>query len=209
MITWASKRICSSELVPRAVWTVIRADKWSVWRDSNESRGFVPLLAHKHYIEHFSNFSYRFRGKLYRDNYRYRIIAQPYDIVIQFSAISPSPKSYYISPFTLNNRDYLFSLNASSTSWPKGYEVFPVPADEVEAGGDDMGWSAPSGQLLAEGHLVKVEGSVQTVLIHLKLMTNVVYLSLSWMKQPKDHSQGFWQHIYCRFSSFRSWGNTK
>ncbi len=55
-------------------------------------------------------------------------------------------------------------------------------ADEVEAGGDDMGWSAPSGQLLAEGHLVKVEGSVQTVLIHLKLMTNVVYLSLSWMK---------------------------
>ncbi len=61
-----------------AVWTVIRADKRSVWRDSNESRGFVPLLAHKHYIEHFSNFSYRFRGKLYRDNYRYRIIAQPY-----------------------------------------------------------------------------------------------------------------------------------
>ncbi len=60
------------------VWTVIRADKRSVWRDSNESRGFVPLLAHKHYIEHFSNFLYRFRGKLYRDNYRYRIIAQPY-----------------------------------------------------------------------------------------------------------------------------------
>ncbi len=57
---------------------MIRADKRSVWRDSNESRGFVPLLAHKHYIEHFSNFSYRFRGKLYRDNYRYRIIAQPY-----------------------------------------------------------------------------------------------------------------------------------
>ncbi len=49
-----------------------------MWRDSNESRGFVPLLAHKHYIEHFSNFLYRFRGKLYRDNYRYRIIAQPY-----------------------------------------------------------------------------------------------------------------------------------
>ncbi len=53
-----------------------------MWRDSNESRGFVPLLAHKHYIEHFSNFSYRFRGKLYRDNYRYRIIAQPYLVCI-------------------------------------------------------------------------------------------------------------------------------
>ncbi len=49
-----------------------------MWRDSNESRGFVPLLALKHYIENFANFSYRFRGKLYRDNYRYRIIAQPY-----------------------------------------------------------------------------------------------------------------------------------
>ncbi len=52
-----------------------------MWHDSNESRGFVPLLAHKHYIEHFSNFLYRFRGKLYRDNYRYRIIAQPYLVV--------------------------------------------------------------------------------------------------------------------------------
>ncbi len=49
-----------------------------MWRDSNELRGFVPLLAHKHYIEHLSNSSYRFRGKLYHDNYRYRIIAQPY-----------------------------------------------------------------------------------------------------------------------------------
>ncbi len=78
VITGPSKRICSSELVRAAVWTVIRADKRSVWRNSNESRGFVPLLAHKHYIEKFSNFSYRFRGKLYRDNYRYRIIAQPY-----------------------------------------------------------------------------------------------------------------------------------
>ncbi len=48
-----------------------------MWRDSNESRGLVPLLAHKHYIEFFLNFSYRFRGKLYRDNYRYRIIELP------------------------------------------------------------------------------------------------------------------------------------
>ncbi len=77
---WSRDRVNASALVSSCrapVWTVIRADKRSVWRDSNESRGFVPLLAHKHYIEHFSNFLYRFRGKLYRDNYRYRIIAQP------------------------------------------------------------------------------------------------------------------------------------
>ncbi len=61
------KRICFSELAPRG----------SLNRDpiSNESRCFVPLMAHKH-IEHFSNSSYRFyRGKLYRNNYR--IIVQP------------------------------------------------------------------------------------------------------------------------------------
>ncbi len=49
------------------VWTVIRANKRSVWRDSNESRGFVPLLENNHYIEHFKSF---YRGKLYHDNYR-------------------------------------------------------------------------------------------------------------------------------------------
>ncbi len=78
-----------------AVWTVIRADKRSVWRDSNESRGFVPLLAHKHYIEYFSNFSYRFRGKLYRDNYRYRIIAQPYN---EFTLFKCPPQSPDLNP---------------------------------------------------------------------------------------------------------------
>ncbi len=54
---------CSNELI--------------LFQNQETGLGFVPLLAHKHYIEHFSNFLYRFRGKLYRDNYRYRIIAQP------------------------------------------------------------------------------------------------------------------------------------
>ncbi|KAL0148996.1 hypothetical protein M9458_055699, partial [Cirrhinus mrigala] len=40
------------------VGTLVRADKRSVWRDSNESRCFVPLLAHKNYIEHSSNSSW-------------------------------------------------------------------------------------------------------------------------------------------------------
>ncbi len=61
---WCSRdRVNTSALVSSrraAVWTMIRADKRSVWRNSNESRGFVPLLAHKHYIEHLSNSSYRF-----------------------------------------------------------------------------------------------------------------------------------------------------
>ncbi len=46
-----------------ALWTVIRTDKWSVWRDSNESCSFLSLLAHKYYIEHLSNSSYRFIEK--------------------------------------------------------------------------------------------------------------------------------------------------
>ncbi len=49
-VSSANKRICSSELAPRGSLTVIRADK----------RCFVPLLPHKHYIEHLSNSSYRF-----------------------------------------------------------------------------------------------------------------------------------------------------
>ncbi len=40
--------------------TVIRTVKRSIWHDSNESRCFVPLMAHKHYIEHLLNSSYRF-----------------------------------------------------------------------------------------------------------------------------------------------------
>ncbi len=74
MLAWPSaSALVSSRRA--AVWTVIRADKRSVWRDSNEPRCFVPLLAHKHYIELFISF---YRGTLYRDNYRYRIIGQPY-----------------------------------------------------------------------------------------------------------------------------------
>ncbi len=89
-----------------AVWTVIRADERSVWRDSNESRGFVPLLAHKHYIEYFSNFSYRFRGKLYRDNYRYRIIAQPY-----LHHIKKNPKRRTLHAFKSFQKCVIYELN--------------------------------------------------------------------------------------------------
>ncbi len=59
--------------------TLIRADKRSVWRDSNEARGFVPLLAHKHYIEHLSNSSYRF-------------IEENYIAIIIVIELSPSPR---------------------------------------------------------------------------------------------------------------------
>ncbi len=62
-----------------AVWTVIRADKRSVWRDSNESRGFVPLLAHKHYIEHFSNFF---------------VLEENYIAIIIVIELSPSPSGH-------------------------------------------------------------------------------------------------------------------
>ncbi len=43
-----------------AVLTVIRADKLSVWCDSNELRCFVPLLVHKPYIKHLHHSTYRF-----------------------------------------------------------------------------------------------------------------------------------------------------
>ncbi len=105
VITW---RVNASALVSScraAVWTVIRADKRSVWRDSNESRGFVPLLAHKHYIELFSNFLYRFRGKLYRDNYRYRIIAQPYlDLLLANQSSSPADELIVFNLLLLSSK---------------------------------------------------------------------------------------------------------
>ncbi len=49
-----------------------------MWRDSNEARCFVPLLAHKHYIEHLSNSSYRF-------------IEENYIAIIIVIELSPSP----------------------------------------------------------------------------------------------------------------------
>ncbi len=61
-----------------AVWTVIRADKRSVWRDSNESHGFITLLEWIFYRTFIKLFLSFYRGKLFCDNYRYRIIAQPY-----------------------------------------------------------------------------------------------------------------------------------
>ncbi len=52
---------CHNTMVHRAVSvTNVTVHTLTVWRDSNESRGFVSLLAHKHYIEHLSNSSYRF-----------------------------------------------------------------------------------------------------------------------------------------------------
>ncbi len=68
----------ASKLAPRGSLTLIRADKRSVCRDSNESRCFVPLLAHKHYIEHLSNSSYRF-------------IEENYIAIIIVIELSPSP----------------------------------------------------------------------------------------------------------------------
>ncbi len=56
-------------------------------RDSNESRGFVPLLAHKHYIEHLSNSSYSF-------------IEENYIAIIIVIELSPSPNSNTCESFT-------------------------------------------------------------------------------------------------------------
>ncbi len=50
-----------------------------MWRDSNEARCFVPLLAHKHYIEHLSNSSYSF-------------IEENYIAIIIVIELSPSPR---------------------------------------------------------------------------------------------------------------------
>ncbi len=49
-----------------------------MWLNSNESHGFLPLLAHKHYIEHLSNSTYRF----IEENYIAIIIviAQTYNV---------------------------------------------------------------------------------------------------------------------------------
>ena len=47
-------------------------------------------------------------------------------------------------------------------------------ADQVETGGDDVGGLASAGQLFAERHPVEVEGRVQTVLVHLQLVTKSV-----------------------------------
>ncbi len=83
VFTWLShQRVNASALVSlccAAVWTAIRADKRSVWCDSNELSGFVPLLAHKHYIALLSNSSYRFIEENYIEiiivsNYRPALI---------------------------------------------------------------------------------------------------------------------------------------
>lgn len=47
-------------------------------------------------------------------------------------------------------------------------------ADHVETGGDDVGGFASARQVSGERHLVEVEGCVQTVLVHLQLVTQSV-----------------------------------
>ncbi len=77
------------------VWTVIRADKRSVWRDSNESHGFIPhlewilyrinIILERTFLKLFLSF---YRGKIFCDNYCYRIIAQPYiDVIKDYSIL--------------------------------------------------------------------------------------------------------------------------
>ncbi len=68
---------------------MIQADKRSLWRDSNESRGFVPVLLHKQYSEHLSNSSYRF-------------IKENYIAIIIIIESSPSPTcNYYFLLWTI------------------------------------------------------------------------------------------------------------
>lgn len=49
-------------------------------------------------------------------------------------------------------------------------------AHQVEAGGDDVGQLAPTGQVLAHSHLEEVEGGVQAVLVQLQLVPQVMNL---------------------------------
>ncbi len=51
-----------------------------MWRDSNESRGFVPLLAHKHYIENFSHLVI--------------VLEENYIAIIIVIELSPSPMMF-------------------------------------------------------------------------------------------------------------------
>ncbi len=96
-----------------------------MWRDSNESRGFVPLLAHKHYIEHFSNFLYRFRGKLYRDNYRYRIIAQPYYVSTAPLTLGPIHTGDAFSCICIN-------ILTDPAFWESETDIFFNPGPRVD-----------------------------------------------------------------------------
>ncbi len=120
VLAWPSKRICSRE---RAA---LRADKQSVWRDSNESRCFVPLLAHKHYIEHLSNSSYRF-------------IEENYIVIIIVIELSPSPRciSAKYCPIITNHtsmESYLFSfqmMHKSQFQKMYTYDWFCAPGSHI------------------------------------------------------------------------------
>ncbi len=90
-----------------AVSTVILTDKLSMWRVSNESRGFVPLLVHKQYIEHLSNSSISFisfEGNIY--------IA----IIIELSP-SPSLMAYELTDRRFNPIVSVIYGNACFLSW--------------------------------------------------------------------------------------------
>ncbi len=60
---WDSSPLVSA--LCAAVQNVSLANKLSMWHGSNESRCFVLLLAHKHYIEHLSNSCYCFIKGIY------------------------------------------------------------------------------------------------------------------------------------------------
>lgn len=62
-------------------------------------------------------------------------------------------------------------------------------ADHVEAGGNDVGGLAAAGQVFAERHLVEVEGRVQTVFVHLQLVTQSVDALFRW-KDTQAHKSG-------------------
>ncbi len=64
----------------------IQADKLSLWRDSNESRGLLPLVVHKRYIEHLPISSYRFTE-------------ENYIAIILIVELSPSPTSMFPKRF--------------------------------------------------------------------------------------------------------------
>ncbi len=73
-----------------------------MWRDSNESRCFVPLLAHKH----LSNSSYRF-------------IEENYIAIIIVIELSPSPIYIYIYIYTHTDiHIYIYTVACESLGTP-------------------------------------------------------------------------------------------
>ncbi len=102
-VTETYQRINAPALVSSrctAVWILSQADKWSVWRGSNESCCFVPLLVHKLYIEHLSNSCLCF-------------IKENYTAIIIVIVLSPSPNPSYMS----NDRTHCGNNPLDSSGW--------------------------------------------------------------------------------------------